>query len=683
MHVRFRPLRFTAARLLASSADSAIGCGCHQTSGAGPEHHLVRGSSPASSQPAPAPTNGSSRAAAELDGTPGRTKVTPRLPRPPPLPHRASSPVRARPLARRGFEGSPSACSSRSSQVGRRGPRRLDGAAGAPRRAPCGQCARRTRRCRTWRFARSGRSGTGATPSEVEEVLHDVAVDPVEPRARPRLRRPARGLRAAPARATSTARARASRGSGTWATGCSSAPSTTTARPGSTTAYDPEKEQELPLNLDARLRRQGPQAGALAPAAPGVAVRVGRLRRPSSARPSRRASTRRRSCATRASRQPSSRPISVWAGAAGAVRVFWNGVEILRDDKYRDLDPERFAADGDAARGVEPPHGQGVRRRARPPMLSLRVAGADGRAGRRPRGRRRPAPLDARRAAPSRPLGKGGRAPVGQRRGAGAGVRAPREERATPATLEAFARYLGATRLRRSRPSTARASWRGEAAEKAPTIERLLLAGELAESRNQRAAWIDKAEALVAARARHRARERSSVLLARAGYARGGVELARRRPVLRAGARARPGQRGGDAREGRALRRGGAARHGAGAPRAGARAAGRGASALLRATVAALRDEGRETEADEMAERYVALRFDDPAFARARIELAVARRDDGDARRAGSTGSLATNPDSAGALQTSAQAWTAPRRAGRAPSRRTARRSTSRPRTPT
>jgi transglutaminase-like putative cysteine protease len=78
--------------------------------------------------------------------------------------------------------------------------------------------------------------------------------------------------------------------------------------------------------------------------------------------------------------------------------------------------------------------------------------------------------------------------------------------------------------------------------------------------------------------------------------------------------------------------------------------------ALLRAVVAALRDAGRETEADEAAERYAALRFDDPALLRGHIDLAVARRDPVAAARSIDR-LIATNPDSAGALQTAAQAW--------------------------
>ena len=36
------------------------------------------------------------------------------------------------------------------------------------------------------------------------------------------------------------------------------------------------------------------------------------------------------------------RPFSVWFGAAGASKVFFDGNEVLKDAKYRDLDSERF-----------------------------------------------------------------------------------------------------------------------------------------------------------------------------------------------------------------------------------------------------------------------------------------------------------------------------------------------------
>ncbi len=38
-----------------------------------------------------------------------------------------------------------------------------------------------------------------------------------------------------------------------------------------------------------------------------------------------------------------SRVISVWTGATGALALFWNGALVLRDDKYREIDADRFA----------------------------------------------------------------------------------------------------------------------------------------------------------------------------------------------------------------------------------------------------------------------------------------------------------------------------------------------------
>ncbi len=38
------------------------------------------------------------------------------------------------------------------------------------------------------------------------------------------------------------------------------------------------------------------------------------------------------------------RPLSVWAGASGALRVWWNGAEVIEDGVYRSLDLERDAA---------------------------------------------------------------------------------------------------------------------------------------------------------------------------------------------------------------------------------------------------------------------------------------------------------------------------------------------------
>ncbi len=332
------------------------------------------------------------------------------------------------------------------------------------------------------------------------------------------------------------------------------------------------------------------------------------------------------------------------------MRVFWNGVEILHDEKYRDLDPERFAATATLRDGWNRLTAK-VCGDERAPMISLRVAAADGAPDEHLEVDADPRHSSSQGGAVVA-LGKGVQPPPSRVEGpAQAFERLAKSGEA--GALEAYARYLGATGSDDPTEHRARELAR-RAAEKAPTIGRLLLAGEVAENRNQRASWIDQADALVAA-GHATKRDTIDALLARAAYARGGVNwrdaipyyehvlaldpenvsatLAKVELYEEAGLR----DTALNLLEQALVQR----------PRS---------VGLLRATVAALRDEGREAEADEMAERYAALRFDDPAFARARIELAIARRDEASASR-WIDRLLATNPDSAGALQTSAQAW--------------------------
>ena len=221
-----------------------------------------------------------------------------------------------------------------------------------------------------------------------------------------------------------------------------------------------------------------------------------------------------------------------------------------------------------------------------------------------------------------------------------------------PAMLEAFARYLGATGSDDPTEHRAR-QLANEAAEKAPTIPRLLLAGELAENRNQRAAWIAKAEALSAPG--RPGPEDIDVLLARAALARTGVNWRDAVPYYEKVLRLDPDNVIATLAKVELYEEAGLRETGLSVLRSALDQRPRSV-ALLRAMVAALRDEGRETEADELAERYSALRFDDPAFARARVELAVARRDEATAAR-WIERLVATNPDSSGAAQTAAQAW--------------------------
>jgi tetratricopeptide (TPR) repeat protein len=357
-----------------------------------------------------------------------------------------------------------------------------------------------------------------------------------------------------------------------------------------------------------------------------------------------------------------SRALSVWAGAAGAVRVFWNGAEILRDDRYRDLDPDRLSVKATLSEGWNRLAAK-VCGDDRPPMLSLRLAGPDGAPDERIEVSADPA-HSTREGGAAEPLAAGGT--PGDRRKDGKGAPAPGAQEGPvaaferliasgdPAMLEAYARYLGATGSDDPSEHRARELAR-RAAEKEPTVPRLLLAGEVAESRNQRAAWIAAAEALLASKKDPGPADTIAVLLARASYARGGVNWREAAPfyerVLQLDPDSVPAtlakvelyEEAGLRQTGLALLERALSRR----PRS---------VGLLRAAVAALRDQGRDAEADAMADRYAALRFDDPAFARARIDLAVARRDTQTAAR-WIDRLVATNPDSTGALQAAAQAW--------------------------
>ncbi len=346
-----------------------------------------------------------------------------------------------------------------------------------------------------------------------------------------------------------------------------------------------------------------------------------------------------------------SRPVSVWAGATGALRAFWNGAEVLGDEKYRDLDSDRFAATATLRAGWNRLMVK-VCGDDRPPMLSLRLAAADG------------APdehieVDA---DPRHSTREGGAAAPAAKRAPGprgGGVEGPVQafERLVkgndPAMLEAYARYLGATSADDPTEHRARELAR-KAVDLAPTIPRLLLAADVAETRNQRASWLERADALVEA-GRATEQETIDVLLARGAYARSGVNGRDAMPyyerVLALDPDSFPAtlakvemyEAAGLRDTGLALLQRALVRR----PRS---------VGLLRATVAALRDEGLETEAEEMADRYAALRFDDPAFARAEIDLAVARRDP-QAAAHWVDRLVAMSPDSAGALQSAAQAW--------------------------
>lgn len=345
-----------------------------------------------------------------------------------------------------------------------------------------------------------------------------------------------------------------------------------------------------------------------------------------------------------------SRAVSIWTGATGAERIFWNGREVVSDDKYRDLDSDRFAATvllhGGWNRLVAKVCGD-----ERTPMLSLRIAGEDGGPDDHLQVESDPihsmddtaGPAVASKPATG-PSGVEGSAQMFERL----------ERTRDPAVLEAYARYLDLTGADDPAEHRTREVAR-RAADAAPTISRLLLAAKVAESRNQRSYWIEKAEAMALA-PRTSPHESIQVLLARADCDRVGVNARDAIPYYDKVLALDPDSVPAVLAKVDLYQE-------AGLPETALASLQRALArrptsvGLLRAAVGLLRDEGRETEADEMATRYAALRFDDPTFIRAHIDLAVARRDAAGAEH-WIDRLLAANPGGAVALQSAAQAWT-------------------------
>ena len=348
--------------------------------------------------------------------------------------------------------------------------------------------------------------------------------------------------------------------------------------------------------------------------------------------------------------QGSSREASVWAGAGGAFILYWNGAVVLRDEKYRDIDADRFAATVILHSGWNRLIAK-VCGDERPPMISVRIGAPDGGSDDRVVAdpdfvHSKDAPKGSSRAiAP----------PAGGHRLEGPAQAFERLSASNhPSTLEAFARYLETTGADDPTENRAREVAR-RAAEAEPTIGRLLLAGDLAESRNQKASWIDKADALAAKR-KLLDSERIELWLAHGAYARTGVNWREALPYYERVLALDPDNVTAivskvDLYEEVGLRETALTFLLSCVSRSPH------SVALLRAATASLRDEGREAESDEMAERYVAERYDDPAFARARVDLAAAR---GNAASASHwlNRLVEINPDSVAALVTAGETWT-------------------------
>ncbi|MEP7125985.1 MAG: DUF3857 domain-containing protein [Byssovorax sp.] len=347
------------------------------------------------------------------------------------------------------------------------------------------------------------------------------------------------------------------------------------------------------------------------------------------------------------------RKVSVWIGTAGAFRLYWNGENALEDAGYRDLDPDRFATIvtlGPGANRVTmkvcgdeeaPKFALRVADEKGAPDLGIEVA-ADPSASTpvdadTKKAKARPPVKGTERAPKSKPAAPAAAATATAPASAiakKAAIEGPMQElerrtsdpKATPAELETFARYLSTTGGD-SKPEHKSRDLSRRAAEIEPTVKRLLLAGQLAEDRNQTRVWVEKAEAL--AGAGHRDLD---VLLAEAQLAREGTNWRDAVPIFEK-------MRAIDPDDVSATLGLVELYIEAGLKRTALTTLERAVSrepnsvALLRVYASQLRALGRDTEASEVEGRYASLRFDDSAFLSQQVELAIARRDTAGAER--------------------------------------------------
>jgi len=341
---------------------------------------------------------------------------------------------------------------------------------------------------------------------------------------------------------------------------------------------------------------------------------------------------------------------SVWIGTGGAFKAFWNGREIAKSTAYASHDFDRHAATVKVEPGVNAFTIKICGDEA-PPVLSVRFGDEKG------------APVQgldfsndpAMSTGAAEVMARLKRAKVAAPARAALVGPAQAFERLTSGKdpsardLEAHARYLYETDgddpvLHRARDLAVRA------AEKEPTIPRLLLAAALAEDHNRSRAFIDKAEALVPKGTANR-----DVLLARALERRASPSFQEAFPYFDRLLAIDPDSVAGI--QGRVE-----LYNMAGLPRTALAtleaALERNPEAvnLLNLYASQLRLLGRSSEASEVEARYNGLRFDDGAFLGQMLGLAVARRDQRAAEHWADR-LVRSHPGDLWALHTSARAY--------------------------
>jgi len=308
------------------------------------------------------------------------------------------------------------------------------------------------------------------------------------------------------------------------------------------------------------------------------------------------------------------RPISLWVGAEGAFKLWFNGQLLLEDGAYRGFDFDRFSARAQLLPGQNRITVK-VCGDVRSPQLAVRIGDERGAPDLGVEVSNDPAATEKVVSAPKgAALEKNGDGPIQ------AFERLVASKSPSAANMENYARYLRFTGgnprgEHRSRDLAARA------AEAQPTALRALLAADLAEDKNQARVLVDRAESLLK---KGDTAEQVSVLLSRARLARTGINWRDAPPFYEKALEIDPDN--AMAVLGRTelyvL---------SGLPRTALAVLEKAVQrrphsvALLRVYAAQLRGLGREAEADDIDARWFAFHANDSAFIGRQLERAISR----------------------------------------------------------
>jgi cellulose synthase operon protein C len=310
------------------------------------------------------------------------------------------------------------------------------------------------------------------------------------------------------------------------------------------------------------------------------------------------------------------RHLSLWVGNSGSLKVYVDGQVVLSDAAYRTFDVDRHGFEGTFAAGTHNVTLKVCGTEATP-VVSLRVAQPDG-SWPKPLGVTLTPTFSASADAVEQfhrfKLGATGLGPLARFR------KLLQKKAPSAAELQAFAEYLVQTGSDDPAAHEAR-DLAKRASEKQPTVERLLLAGELAEDYNQERAWIGRAERLTGSES-----PSTRLLLARGRVERSGLNWRDAFPHYRAALEQEPSSYA--ALHGLVeLYNEVGLRHTALQLLDDSLRREPNAVNVLNMYASQLEALGFHAEADQAKARYARLRFDDTSNLTERIELGLAQRD--------------------------------------------------------